>query len=171
LKWGQTLAYNEEIEFIPSNKKQSAKVSTNNRSKLENYAEKPYEDTIDIAGEVFEADVRQRKFQLWENDQNAVVVSFSEQQEELVTTALKEHKSVRLHVSGKGEYSPEGTINKVIEVKELEIIQTEVYDSKSPSIEEILSLIASEVPKEDWEKLPSDLTDNLDTYLYGGTAK
>ncbi len=171
VKWGQTLLDNEEIEFIPSSKKKSAKVSTNNRRKLENYAEKPYEDMVDITGEVFEADVRQRKFQLWKDPQNAVVVFFNEQQEELVTTALKEHKSVRLHVHGKGEYSPEGTINKVIDVKELEIIQTETYDSNSPSIEEILSSIASEVPKEEWEKLPSDLTDNLDNYLYGGTTK
>ena len=39
---------------------------------------------------------------------------------------------------------------------------------KSPfTIEEILISIAAEVPQEEWDKLPKDLTDNLDHYVYG----
>ena len=83
---------------------------------------------------------------------------------------MKDHKSVCLHVIGKGEYLPEGKVNKVIEIVKLEIVQTEIseYDSTSPSIEDMLSSIASEVPKEEWDKLPKDLTDDLDSHLYGG---
>ena len=170
IKWGQTLAEDEQIEFVPSNKTKPARLSVQNRQKLESYAETPYEDVVDIIGEVFEADVRQKRFQLWKDNQHSVVVVFNEQQEGLVTTALKDHKSVRLHVIGKGEYLPEGKVNKVFEVGKLEIVQTEIseYDSKSPSIEDLLSLIASDVPKEEWDKLPPDLTDDLDSHLYGG---
>jgi hypothetical protein len=34
-------------------------------------------------------------------------------------------------------------------------------------IEDVLAELARGVPAEDWKKLPSDLTDNLDHYLYG----
>jgi hypothetical protein len=34
-------------------------------------------------------------------------------------------------------------------------------------IEEILRQLAAEVPREEWDRLPADLTDNLDHYLYG----
>lgn len=34
-------------------------------------------------------------------------------------------------------------------------------------IEEILKELAAEIPPEEWDRLPADLTDNLDHYLYG----
>jgi hypothetical protein len=34
-------------------------------------------------------------------------------------------------------------------------------------VEEILAELAREVPQAEWDKLPADLTDNLDHYLYG----
>lgn len=33
-------------------------------------------------------------------------------------------------------------------------------------IEEILEDLAAEVPQEEWDQLPADLTDRLDYYLY-----
>lgn len=172
-KWGQTLAEDEQVEFTPSNTTKPARLSVRNRQRLGTYAETSYEDMADITGEVFEADVKQRRFQLRKDDQHTVAVSFNEQQENLVTTALKDHKSVCLHVVGKGEYLPDGKINKVTEVESLEIVQTGIseYDSESPSIEDVLSSIASKVPREEWNKLPSDLTDDLDTHLYGAPKR
>jgi hypothetical protein len=38
-------------------------------------------------------------------------------------------------------------------------------------IEETLAALAAEVPKEEWDKLPADLTDNLDHYIYGTPKK
>jgi len=35
------------------------------------------------------------------------------------------------------------------------------------SIEELAAQLAAEVPDEEWERLPPDLTDNLDHYLHG----
>lgn len=34
-------------------------------------------------------------------------------------------------------------------------------------IEEILNELAAGIPPEEWERLPPDVTDNLDHYLYG----
>jgi len=172
-KWGQTLAPNEAVEFTPSNKAEPARVSAEHRQRLETYAEMPYQDAVDIEGEVFEADVRQRKFQLWKGDQNAVTVSFNEQQEDVVTTALKDHRSLHLRVIGRGEHSPDGQLLRITEVQSLEIVQSGIseYDAESPPIEEVLSSLASEVPQEEWDNLPPDLTDDLDRHLYGTPPK
>ncbi|MBI3126536.1 MAG: hypothetical protein HYZ11_02915 [Candidatus Tectomicrobia bacterium] len=43
-------------------------------------------------------------------------------------------------------------------------------DAPPPSIEEELDALAREIPQEEWDKLPRDLSTNLDHYLYG-TAK
>ena len=37
----------------------------------------------------------------------------------------------------------------------------------APPIEETLRAIVADVPKEEWDRLPSDLSDNLDHYIYG----
>ena len=34
-------------------------------------------------------------------------------------------------------------------------------------IEEILKELAAGIPREEWDRLPADLTDDLDHYLYG----
>ena len=41
------------------------------------------------------------------------------------------------------------------------------FDSDAPAIEDVLAALAKEVPEEEWERLPRDLTDRLDDYLYG----
>ena len=41
------------------------------------------------------------------------------------------------------------------------------YDRSARPIEDMLEELAREIPQEEWDKLPSDLNDNLDHYLYG----
>ena len=38
-------------------------------------------------------------------------------------------------------------------------------------IEEVLNELAKEVPQDEWDRLPSDLNENLDHYLYGVPKK
>jgi hypothetical protein len=124
---------------------------------------------VDVTGEVLEADVRQRKFQLWIDGQTHALVMFSDPQEVDVTTALRDHKSVRVRVKGQAEMSPQGKLLRVTEIEELVLgpAGEAPYDHSAPPIEEVLAGLAREVPQAEWDKLPSDLTDNLDHYLYG----
>ena len=41
------------------------------------------------------------------------------------------------------------------------------YDKSARPIEDVLEELAREIPREEWDKLPNDLCDNLDYYLYG----
>ncbi len=38
-------------------------------------------------------------------------------------------------------------------------------------IEQVLEELAKEVPPEEWDKLPDDLNNNLDHYIYGTPKK
>ena len=58
---------------------------------------------------------------------------------------------------------PEGAEVRV----ELATAGREEFDPNAPPIEEKLRAIVADVPQEEWDRLPADLTDNLDHYVYG----
>jgi len=128
---------------------------------------------VDLTGEVFEADVRNGRFQLLMDDQRTVSVHFSDGDEETVTTALKEHKTVRLRLKGIVELSTEGTLLKVVQVEDIKLLPAveRAFDPNARPIGEIIAEIAREVPDEVWDQLPTDLSENLDHYLYGAPKK
>src|SRR5271167_4954134 len=118
---------------------------------------------VDVTGEVVEADVMRKRFQLRVDDCNHVSVSFTEPQEHQVTAALKDHKEVRVRVRGRGEMSPEGRLLRVTEVEKLEIqpVREITFDESARPIEDILEELAGEIPQSEWDRLPGDLSDNL----------
>lgn len=173
-KLGQSLNENESIEVSRSGSaraEQVVRVTASTRSRLAALADRGYEDYTDVTGEVLEADVRQRRFQLWVDEKNSVSVDFSAEQEDEVTGALKEHRFVRVRVVGRGVFSPQGKPARVTQVEKL-IVQAvsntnELQTTSALPIEDILRNLAAAVPLEDWKQLPDDLSDNLDHYLYG----
>ena len=166
-RWGQSLDDDEAVEMQVSEKK-PAYLTLAHRQKLEKFVETPHEDRVEISGEVFEADVKKSRFQLWSCEDTSVSVAFTPEQEDQVTTALKEHKTARMYVKGSGEYSPRGKLLRVLQVDELRLAPSEThYDKSARPIEDLLEDLAREIPQEEWDKLPSDLNDNLDHYLYG----
>ena len=58
---------------------------------------------------------------------------------------------------------PEGTEVRV----EVAAADKEEFDPNAPPIEDKLRAIMADVPQEEWDRLPADLTDNLDHYIYG----
>ena len=171
-KLGQSLADDEVVEFQPPGK-QSVRLSAEHRTRLTALTERPYQDAADITGEVTEADVRQRRFQMWWDGVSALPVPFAEEQEDLITGALKDHKSVRLRVVGRGEYSPTGQLLRIVQVERLEFARQDApADGEDISaIEAMISSIVAEVPETDRDNLPPDLAHNLDHYLYGTPKK
>ena len=171
-KLGQGLGNDEVLEFAPPGKS-ATRVTVRERERLSTLAEPPYEDEVNVTGRVLEADVRQRKFQLWIDDRTSVHVSFSQEQETEVTTALKDHKILRVKARGRGEFTPQGTLHRIIIVNSLILIRGEepAFDASAPAIEDVLAALAKQVPDEEWDGLPPNLTDRLDYYLYGAEGK
>lgn len=165
---GQELADDEAIELIPKGR-EAARLTPISRSRLVAFLEFPHESKVDVTGEVLEADVRQGRFQLWVDEKTGITVVFSPEQEYEVTNALRDHRTLRLQVRGRGEVSPQGKVLRIVQVEELQVqrVGEAPYDRTARPIEAVLSDLAREIPEEDWKRLPADLTDNLDHYLYG----
>jgi len=168
VKWGQGLAADESIEITPR-EKTPTRFTHVSRLRLASFSEPVHEGSVHVTGEVLEADVRQRRFQLWFDERTSTTVSFSPEQEDRVTDALRGHKTRRLRVKGSGETSADGKVVRVTRVEELHLlpIGAPSYDTNAPCIEDVLAALAAQVPREEWDKLPEDLSDNLDHYLYG----
>jgi len=50
--------------------------------------------------------------------------------------------------------------------KEADPVKQDI-ETSTPTIEDQLRAIWADVPEEEWNRLPADLTDHLDHYLYG----
>ena len=167
-RFGQGLAEDETIELIISNK-EPVRITRLSRSRLAAFVESSHEGHVDITGEVLEADIRRGHFQIWLDEKKCVTVMFSPEQEDEVTKALRDHQTLRLQVKGQGEFSAEGKLVRITQVEELRLqpLGEVPYDATARPIEEVLEELAAEIPREAWDSLPLDLTDNLDHYLYG----
>lgn len=169
-KWGQTLADDETIEFSPSGKDNApVRITSKHRERFVGLCEERHQDAVDVAGEVLEVDVRHQRFQLWIDDKTFPRVAFTDQQELEITTALRDHRTVRVHIKGRGDFSPQGILQHISAVDELQVVPAGElpFDAEAPAIEDELIELAKCFPHEDWNKLPDDFLDNLDHYLYG----
>ena len=171
-KFGQTLGQEDEIEISPP-EREPVHLTLVTKEKLTEYVEKTYEANVDVTGQVLEADVKRQLFQLWLDDATKATVCFTGQQEDEVTTALKEHQHRNMHVKGWGQYSFTGKLLKVTRVDEMKLFSVgeSSFDMTATPIEEVLQDLAKVIPEEDWDAFPADLTDDLDHYMYGSPRK
>lgn len=172
-EWGRSLQAGESMEITTPRQRQPALVTPESRARLEQFVEGAHEAVTEVVGTVLEADVRRRAFQLFSDTGPAIAVSFNADQEETVLAALSGHATVKLMVRGRAAVSPDGKPTRLTEVSELRIIagSDSSFDKQAPAIEDVLAKIAAEIPDEEWAKLPDDLSDNLDHYLYGDMGR
>ncbi len=171
-KWGQGLGEDEAIE-VSVGDQEPVRVTAVSGSRLAAFRDVEHEDHVDVTGEVLAADVRQNRFEVWLDEKTGITVSFSPEQENEVTNALRDHRTLHLRVIGRGEFSPLGALLRITQVEKLELrpVGEVPYDPTARPIEDVAAELAAEVPEEEWNRLPPDLTDNLDHYLYGGPKR
>jgi hypothetical protein len=128
-----------------------------------------YEDKVDVVAEVLAADVLRRTAWVRVDDKIRLRIPFSPEQERTVTQALRDRGDTRLRIRGWGEFSAKGRLRQVSTVDDLRLqpADTPGPDASARPIEEVLQEIAATVPQEEWDKLPADLSDQIDHYVYG----
>ncbi len=131
-----------------------------------------YADKVDYTGEVRAVDLG-GTFTLKLDDGSKVPGRFSDDQEAVVTRALKEHASLRLRVKGTAEFQPDGKLKSIVSVSELAVhhVGEVSFDPTARPIWEIIEEIGAAVPAEAWDNVPTDGAQNLDHYLYGHAKK
>ncbi|HUT53828.1 MAG TPA: hypothetical protein VM658_10595 [bacterium] len=169
-KYGDSLREDESFEHQPANSERRIIYNKKTRERLHSWSDGQYEDMIELSGEVRAADLDQGNFTIRLDDGTKVAGKFNPSQEEEVTLALREHEKKRLSVKGRGGFSsPEGKLRRIIAVEQMIIHQGngDVFDASARPIWEVVSEIGASVPEEEWAKVPTDLSKNLDHYLYG----
>lgn len=166
LKLGESLPDDAEFGFAPSGKPM-VPITAESRQRLQEFVSGPYEDSIEITGRVFEADVYKKHFHVCLDDGTKVLAEFSEEQESDITSALKDHESVRLRLEGRGMFSQKGKLERAISVTKILTIQDDeaVFDPTVEPIEDALARIAEQIPESDWDNVPTDLSVRHDDYL------
>ena len=124
---------------------------------------------VSLTGEIRAADLDDGTFVLRLSNGTRVRGTFSPVQEAVITGALREHASRRLHLRGRGEFQRGGKLKRIVSVKHLDVrparAKRPAKESK-PFWKWIVELGES-VPQADWDKVPTDGAQNLDHYLYG----
>lgn len=172
-EWGKTLQSGEGIELSCNGDGKHARFDSTVRERILTTYRKPYEDHISIDGEVRAAKLKRAteggSFDILLDNGDTIGGVFDDDQEAIITKALHEHKSIRVHIDGTGEFDRTGILRRIINVARLEerLPGEERYDSSVPPIWETIAEIFADVPDEEWAKVPADLAQNLDHYLYG----
>lgn len=167
-KFGQGLPKNANVLLAPPGREMTP-VSPRARKRLRDITEQSYWDEAAVTGHVLEADVRQKRFQIWMDQETSAYVKFTEDQESDVIAALKDYASAKLFVKGRGSFASDGKLQRIQDVTSLKVVlDSDVGVDKSvPRIEDKIAEIFGDVPDEEWDKLPDDLSHRHDFYIYG----
>lgn len=125
-----------------------------------------FEDIIVTEGRVELADVRRRRFRLFATSGQELPGPFQPSDETIVTGALYDHASRLVRVEGQALYESDGT-----PVRFLDVLRITSLDDENADVAAIWTWLADFASNESVAGLPSDLSENLDDYLYGGRKR
>lgn len=140
------------------------------RELLSNWQPAQYTDKLTLVGELRLADLDGCKFKLRLNDGRKLEGAFSPDKEAMITDALHQHETRWLKLEVEAEYdSQTSKLKRITQVYDYMLVvpEDEAYVEGVPDIWDIVEEVSKDVPAEEWEKLPRDMSTRLDEYLYG----
>jgi hypothetical protein len=169
--FGRTL-HDDEVLFTRARGSNSeAAYTPKARAALAQWVGPTYEDKVNLVGEVRMANLGPGAFRLQVMDTGAQVEGrFDATQEALVLDALKNHRNVRLCVTGTAEFSTrDRQIKRLVQVDEVRLAPATAgsFDESVPPIWEQLAKIGMEAPAGTWDAVPADLSQRIDEVVYG----
>lgn len=167
--YGKTLRNDECFEQYVHGDPSPARYTLHTRTQLLGLVDPSYQDSAEVVGTVTMANVSLPRMTVTRRDGRAIEVVFRPEEEDVVTTALKEHATVQVKVRGRGIFSPNGTLQRIAETTRVELLRAETSTviSSAVPIWEVFQGIMHGVPKEQLDLLPHDAASQHDHYLYG----
>jgi hypothetical protein len=172
-EYGKSLRSGEWIEHSPKARSSSVRFDARVRSRLAEFVSSVYEDAVDIVGTVTMARVNHPRMAITVDGEREVEAAFRQGDEGLITTALKDHSTAKLRVRGRGQYSPDGQLEKIIHVESVTLLPCgEIpYDPNAKPIWEVFEELTAELPQELLDRLPTDGAAQHNHYIYGTPKK
>jgi hypothetical protein len=166
---GKTLRSDECLLVSSDTRPEGARYDQLVRERILAWGTSSYADAVDLTGEVRATDLDGLKFTLRLLDGRKVTGHFRPDHEPVILEALGEHFSRRIHVRGTGQFAPEdGTLKQIVNVEWIEVVGSELLpEDRGTPIWERLALIGADTPNKAWNDVPTDLSENVDRYLYG----
>ncbi len=171
--WAKKLRHDESIVLIRSDGSEAYfNHSIREILSLRTMQLQIFRDNIYVTGEVRKIELREQtggSFELKLDTGDNIRGSFTDEQESDITNALHNHYSVRLRIRGEGEFEPSGDLRSIVRIDHYEIIPSEgiAFDSDAPSLTDMFDDLREGIPEDAWDDVPTDLSKNLDHYLYG----
>ncbi len=167
--YGKTLRTGEWFEHRPARASASVRYDGTVREGLMRAMNASYESFVDITGAVTMARVTRPRMAIQLDDEREIEASFQSEDEEKITTALKQHTVTKVRVVGRGTFAPEGRLLRINQVDRVDLLPGGElpFDASAKPIWDVFDDILADVPREELESLPRDGAQNLDHYLYG----
>jgi hypothetical protein len=165
---GKTLREDEFLLVSAGTRDETARFDDRIKERILEWANLVYTDLVDLTGEVRATDLDGLKFTLRLKDGRKVAGRLKPEYEPVVLEALGEHFSRRIRVVGVGQFAPEdGSLMQIVDVTRIELVGPELASEGDLPIWERLVSIGATIPEEAWNDVPTDLSANVDRYLYG----
>jgi len=167
--YGKTLRDDEWIEQRPAKRESGIRYDAAVRERLTRWVETSYEDAVDLTGEVTMARVSKPRMAIQLSDGREIEAAFRPEDEDVITTALKQHTTAKLRVIGRGQFGTDGLLRRIIEVSATQFLPAgEIpFDASAKPIWEVFAEIMADIPAEQLAKLPVDGADRHDYYIRG----
>lgn len=168
--YGKSLLQDESYELIsPREPSKSVLFNKTIKGEITCLLEKEYSDTIDVSGEIRETDLDGKSFKIRLTSGKKVNGKFSNiDQETKILKALDPNSNISVRIIGTGGFE-NGALEHIIEVKEVILNQPSIFEEgkkTSTSFWKKAKELADSLPEIERKKLPNDLAENHDRYLY-----
>jgi hypothetical protein len=165
--FGDTLRDDEAMLLSSPNTPKPSRYDKVIKERILQWATTHYLDQVNLVGEVRGTDLDGRRFALRLSNGRKVPGCFEPQHEAMVLEALGDHSSRKLRVIGIGKFTAEdGDLQEISSVERVELLGFEEPQG-AVNVWERLASIGASVPDEVWKEVPSDLSADVDSYLYG----
>lgn len=169
--FGKSLRAGHHIELASREREAPVRYTPALRDRLIGWASTHYEDSVDLVGEVRQADLDGAAFTLRLDDGRKVSGRFEPEHEDIVTNALRDHASRRVRVSGTARFTErDGNLDRLVEVAFLAFVPAGAaeYDDTVEPMWVRLAQSGNAIEPSVWDAVPTDLAERLDHYLQGG---
>lgn len=163
---GSSLLGEEMLEFGPP-EKAMAQATPKVRERLLALNHGSYEDEIDILARVYEVNLRNQRFRVESYYGTSTIIKFSNEQTTVVLRALDSQGERKIRIRGTGIFDADGTLKSVDNPEDISLDKGPVsFDPNAPTVEEKIAKFVSEIPQEEIDKLPHDLSERHDYYAH-----
>jgi hypothetical protein len=167
--YGKSLLQDESYELVsPRVTSKIIRFDKEIREKFTCLLEKEYSDTIDVSGEIRETDLDGKSFKIRLINGKKISGKFSSiDQETKILKALDPNLNISARIIGTGSFE-NGCLEQIVEVKEVILNQPSIFEENKAdtSIWKKAKQLADSLPEMERKKLPNDLAENHDRYLY-----